>query len=65
MPNLPWDLLHGKIHRMAKIYKRDIVVAKNYFEWKRSNKAKQACNYVYHYAELMAEDGILMSMEGG
>jgi hypothetical protein len=47
----------------GKIYKRDIVVAKNYLNEKEITRLNRLVTMFIDYAELMAEDGILMSME--
>lgn len=47
----------------GKICKRDIVVAKNYLSEKEITKLNRIVNMFIDYAELMAEDEILMSME--
>lgn len=47
----------------GKIYKRDILVAKNYLNEKEITKLNRLVTMFIDYAELMAEDGILMSME--
>lgn len=47
----------------GKIYKRDIVVAKNYLSEKEITRLNRLVTMFIDYAELMAEDEILMSME--
>ena len=47
----------------GKIYKRDIAVAKNYLNEKELSRLNRLVTMFIDYAELMAEDEILMSME--
>lgn len=47
----------------GKIYKRDIIVAKNYLSEKEMTRLNRLVTMFIDYAELMAEDEILMSME--
>ena len=47
----------------GKILKRDIIVAKNYMNEKEISKLNRLVTMFIDYAELMAEDGILMSMQ--
>ncbi|MBR1691893.1 MAG: virulence RhuM family protein [Lachnospiraceae bacterium] len=47
----------------GKIYKRDIGVAKNYLNEKEMSKLNRLVTMFIDYAELMAEDEILMSMQ--
>lgn len=47
----------------GKILKRDIVVAKNYLNEKELSRLNRLVNMFIDYAELMAEDEILMSMQ--
>lgn len=47
-----------------KILKRDVVVAKNYLNEKEISKLNRLVTMFIDYAELMAEDEILMSMNG-
>lgn len=47
----------------GKIFKRDIIVAKNYMNEKEISKLNRLVTMFIDYAELMAEDGILMSMQ--
>lgn len=47
----------------GKIYKRDVVVAKNYLNEKELSRLNRLVTMFIDYAELMAEDGILMSMQ--
>lgn len=44
--------------------KRDVVVAKNYLNEKEISKLNRLVTMFIDYAELMAEDEILMSMNG-
>ena len=47
----------------GKIYKRDIGVAKNYLNEKEMSRLNRLVTMFIDYAELMAEDEILMSMQ--
>ena len=47
----------------GKILKRDIVVAKNYLNEKEMSRLNRLVTMFIDYAELMAEDGVLMSMQ--
>ena len=47
----------------GKIYKRDIAVAKNYLNEKELSRLNRLVTMFIDYAELMAEDEILMSMQ--
>lgn len=47
----------------GKILKRDIIVAKNYLNEKELSKLNRLVTMFIDYAELMAEDEILMSMQ--
>lgn len=47
----------------GKIYKRDVVVAKNYLNEKELSRLNRLVTMFIDYAELMAEDEILMSMQ--
>ncbi|MBP5670159.1 MAG: virulence RhuM family protein, partial [Lachnospiraceae bacterium] len=47
----------------GKIYKRDIVIAKNYLNEKEISKLNRLVTMFIDYAELMAEDEELMSMQ--
>ena len=47
----------------GKIYKKDVTVAKNYLNEKELSRLNRLVTMFIDYAELMAEDGILMSME--
>ena len=47
----------------GKILKRDIVVAKNYLNEKELSRLNRLVTMFIDYAELMAEDGVLMSMQ--
>ena len=47
----------------GKILKRDISVAKNYLNEKELSRLNRLVTMFIDYAELMAEDGILMSMQ--
>ena len=47
----------------GKILKRDIVVAKNYLNEKEISRLNRLVTMFIDYAELMAEDEILMSMQ--
>ena len=47
----------------GKIYKNDITIAKNYLNEKELNKLNRLVTMFIDYAELMAEDEILMSMQ--
>lgn len=47
----------------GKIYKRDIGIAKNYLNEKEISRLNRLVTMFIDYAELMAEDGILMSMQ--
>ena len=47
----------------GKIYKRDVGVAKNYLNEKEMSKLNRLVTMFIDYAELMAEDEILMSMQ--
>ena len=47
----------------GKIIKRDVIVAKNYMNEKEMSKLNRLVTMFIDYAELMAEDGILMSMQ--
>lgn len=47
----------------GKILKRDIIVAKNYLNEKEMSKLNRLVTMFIDYAELMAEDGVLMSMQ--
>ena len=47
----------------GKIYKKDIVVAKNYLNEKELSRLNRLVTMFIDYAELMAEDEILMSMQ--
>ncbi len=47
----------------GKILKRDIMVAKNYLTEKELNKLNRLVTMFIDYAELMAEDEVLMSMK--
>lgn len=47
----------------GKIFKRDIGVAKNYLNEKELSHLNRLVTMFIDYAELMAEDGILMSMQ--
>ena len=46
----------------GKILKRDVLVAKNYLNEKEISKLNRFVTMFIDYAELMAEDEILMSM---
>lgn len=46
----------------GKIIKRDVVVAKNYLNEKELSRLNRIVTMFIDYAELMAEDGTLMSM---
>ena len=46
----------------GKILKRDVLVAKNYLNEKEISKLNRLVTMFIDYAELMAEDEILMSM---
>ena len=47
----------------GKIYKRDISIAKNYLNKKEMSRLNRLVTMFIDYAELMAEDEILMSMQ--
>lgn len=47
----------------GKIYKKDISIAKNYLNEKELSRLNRLVTMFIDYAELMAEDGILMSMQ--
>ena len=47
----------------GKILKREIVVAKNYLNEKELSRLNRLVTMFIDYAELMAEDGVLMSMQ--
>ena len=47
----------------GKIYKKDIMVAKNYLNEKELSRLNRLVTMFIDYAELMAEDEILMSMQ--
>lgn len=47
----------------GKIYKSDTIVAKNYLNQKELGRLNRLVTMFIDYAELMAEDGILMSMQ--
>ena len=47
----------------GKIYKKDIVIAKNYLNEKEMSRLNRLVTMFIDYAELMAEDEILMSMQ--
>lgn len=47
----------------GKILKRDTIVAKNYLNEKELSRLNRLVTMFIDYAELMAEDGILMSMQ--
>ncbi|MCM1119416.1 MAG: virulence RhuM family protein [bacterium] len=47
----------------GKIYKKDIGVAKNYLNEKELSRLNRLVTMFIDYAELMAEDGVLMSMQ--
>lgn len=47
----------------GKILKRDIVIAKNYLNESELSRLNRLVTMFIDYAELMAEDGILMSMQ--
>jgi hypothetical protein len=47
----------------GKILKRDIVVAKNYLNEKEISRLNRLVTMFIDYAELMAEDGLAMSMQ--
>lgn len=47
----------------GKILKRDIVIAKNYLNEKEMSKLNRLVTMFIDYAELMAEDEVLMSMQ--
>ena len=47
----------------GKILKRDISIAKNYLNEKEISPLNRLVTMFIDYAELMAEDGILMSMQ--
>ena len=47
----------------GKIFKRDIVVAKNYLNEKEMSRLNRLVTMFIDYAELMAEDEVLMSMQ--
>ena len=47
----------------GKILKRDITIAKNYLNEKELSRLNRIVTMFIDYAELMAEDGMLMSME--
>lgn len=47
----------------GKIYKRDIGIAKNYLNEKELSRLNRLVTMFIDFAELMAEDGILMSMQ--
>ena len=47
----------------GKIYKKDIIVAKNYLNEKELSRLNRLVTMFIDYAELMAEDEILMSMQ--
>lgn len=47
----------------GKILKRDIIVAKNYLNEKELSRLNRLVTMFIDYAELMAEDEILMSMQ--
>lgn len=47
----------------GKIYKRDIAVAKNYLNEKELSRLNRLVTMFIDYAELMAEDEVLMSMQ--
>ncbi len=47
----------------GKIYKKDIGIAKNYLSEKELQRLNRLVTMFIDYAELMAEDGILMSMQ--
>ena len=48
---------------MEKILKRDIGIAKNYLNEKELSRLNRLVTMFIDYAELMAEDEILMSMQ--
>jgi len=47
----------------GKIYKSDVIVAKNYLNEKELQKLNRLVTMFIDYAELMAEDEVLMSMQ--
>ena len=47
----------------GKILKRDVVVAKNYLNEKEMTRLNRLVTMFIDYAELMADDGVLMSMQ--
>ena len=47
----------------GKILKRDIIVAKNYLNEKEMSRLNRLVTMFIDYAELMAEDEVLMSMQ--
>ena len=47
----------------GKILKRDISIAKNYLNEKELTRLNRLVTMFIDYAELMAEDGVLMSMQ--
>ena len=47
----------------GKILKRDVIIAKNYLNEKELSRLNRLVTMFIDYAELMAEDGILMSMQ--
>ena len=47
----------------GKILKKDVVVAKNYLNEKEVSRLNRLVTMFIDYAELMAEDGVLMSMQ--
>lgn len=47
----------------GKILKRDIGIAKNYLNEKELTRLNRLVTMFIDYAELMAEDGVLMSMQ--
>jgi hypothetical protein len=46
----------------GKILKRDVIIAKNYLNEKELSRLNRIVTMFIDYAELMAEDGVLMSM---
>ena len=47
----------------GKILKRDVMIAKNYLNEKELSRLNRLVTMFIDYAELMAEDGVLMSMQ--
>ena len=47
----------------GKILKRDVIIAKNYLNEKELSRLNRLVTMFIDYAELMAEDGVLMSMQ--